>query len=246
MCLILPVKKKKKMQFSGECKFGRVQIWKGASLEGCRFEGCKFGRVQDRGVRRRPWSILLAITEQRARQQGFWAGEVMQSRVPSFRCAGKRAHVTRTVRDLEITEHSRQDRRRFEVVVEGLAVFGGSLLAFDTTLVSVLQRDGSVRRKADQVDGVALQAVDVPRTPRQQRQNPTRRHCRGGGRSMVRRHKGVLVDFCVREFQRSVKDSARERPGCLAQEVERFLRVFSLVSIRPLFGEHTRVSRGWF
>ena len=107
-------------------------------------------------------------------------------------------------------------------------------MAFDTTLVSVLQRDGSARRKADQVDGVALQAVDVPRTPR------------GGGRSMVRRHKGVLVDFCVREFQRSVEDSARERPGCLAQEVERFLGVFSLVSIRPLFGEHTRVSRGWF
>ena len=40
-------------------------------------------------------STLLAITEQRARQQGFWAGGAMQSRMPSLRCAGKRAHVSR-------------------------------------------------------------------------------------------------------------------------------------------------------
>ena len=38
------------------------------------------------------------------------------------------------------------DRKRVEVVVDGLPLFGGAQLAVDTTLVCALHRDGGTRR----------------------------------------------------------------------------------------------------
>ena len=41
-------------------------------------------------------------------------------------------------------------------MAEGLCLFGGCQLALDATVVSTLHGDGTHRRKADVVDGVAL------------------------------------------------------------------------------------------
>ena len=60
------------------------------------------------------------------------------------------------VRDLDLRAPDVHDGRRFEVVAEGLPLFGGAQLALDTTLVSALHCDGSARPHAADVDGVAL------------------------------------------------------------------------------------------
>ena len=52
--------------------------------------------------------------------------------------------------------HDRVDNRRLEVVVDGLSLHGGAQLAIDTTLVSPLPRDGSVKRGAERTDGAVL------------------------------------------------------------------------------------------
>ena len=51
------------------------------------------------------------------------------------------------------------DARRLEVVVDGLPVRGAQL-AVDTTLVCALHDDGRPRRRAAELDGVALQAAE--------------------------------------------------------------------------------------
>ena len=70
--------------------------------------------------------------------------------------AGARVSTNVMVRDLDIAR-SNTDSRRLEVVAEGLSVFGGVQLALDATLVSAHHGDGTPLRKADQIDGVALQ-----------------------------------------------------------------------------------------
>ena len=60
------------------------------------------------------------------------------------------------VRDLDLLPHDRVDNRRLEVVADGLSLHGGAQLAIDTTLVSPLARDGSVKRGADRTDGAVL------------------------------------------------------------------------------------------
>ena len=52
------------------------------------------------------------------------------------------------------------DARRLEVVVDELPVRGGAQLAVDTTLVCALHEDGRPRRRAAELDGVALQAAE--------------------------------------------------------------------------------------
>ena len=49
--------------------------------------------------------------------------------------------------------------RRFEVVVDGLPLFGGGQLAVDTTLLCALHGDARPRRGAAEMDGVALLAA---------------------------------------------------------------------------------------
>ena len=141
--------------------------------------------------------------------------------------AGARVATYVQARDSDVTEQRGQGRR-LEVVAEGLFVFGGSQLAFDATLVVVLQRDGIIRTKADIVHGVALQvgrrrgALTFPEF-----------HGNNG------RTRFVVIAWEVagrwsREFMRSLacekpreasKILARERPGWLVQEVGLFLGV---------------------
>ena len=60
------------------------------------------------------------------------------------------------IRDLDLTQPGVADARRLEVVADGLPLFGRAQLAVDATLVSALRSDGTARRRADQIDGVAL------------------------------------------------------------------------------------------
>ena len=69
--------------------------------------------------------------------------------------AGGRLTTNILVRDLDLDLEDPGDARRLEVVDDGLPLHGGSQLAVDTTLVSLLRRDGSARAGAGRRDGVA-------------------------------------------------------------------------------------------
>ena len=60
------------------------------------------------------------------------------------------------VRNMDLDVPVAADARRLEVVADGLPMWGGVQLAFDTTLVSALRGDGNPRRGASVRDGVAL------------------------------------------------------------------------------------------
>ena len=75
------------------------------------------------------------------------------------RQAGGRVRTNVLVRDMDLPEPGVADARRLEVVVDGLPLRGGAQLAVDTTLVCALHADGTPRRNAALVDGVALKAA---------------------------------------------------------------------------------------
>ena len=70
--------------------------------------------------------------------------------------AGARVSTNVMVKNLDIARSS-TDARRLEVVAEGLAIFGGVQLAIDATLVSVHYCDGTPLKKADTMNGIAIQ-----------------------------------------------------------------------------------------
>ena len=59
--------------------------------------------------------------------------------------AGARVSTNLHVRDMDLAEFNNLDGRRLEVVADGLTLWQGAQLAFDTTLVFPLRRDGSAR-----------------------------------------------------------------------------------------------------
>ena len=59
------------------------------------------------------------------------------------------------VRDLDLIQPGVEDARRLEVVADALPLFEGAQLAVDATLVSVLQSDGTARRRTAEMDGSA-------------------------------------------------------------------------------------------
>ena len=73
--------------------------------------------------------------------------------------AGGRVSVNVAVRDLDIGVPNEADARRLEVVVDGLPLFHGAQLGVDTTLVSVLRRDGTPHPRCANEDGAALAAA---------------------------------------------------------------------------------------
>ena len=62
----------------------------------------------------------------------------------------------RLIRDLDLAIPSAGDSRRIEVIVDGLALFGGAQLAIGATMVSPVRADGLPREGAVARDGVAL------------------------------------------------------------------------------------------
>ena len=70
--------------------------------------------------------------------------------------AAARVRTNVFVRDLDFLPHDRVDNRRLEVVADGFPLHGGAQLAIDTTLVSPLGEDGSVKRCVDRTDAAVL------------------------------------------------------------------------------------------
>ena len=70
--------------------------------------------------------------------------EIAAARV--CREAGARVQENVMLRDMNVEDISADDTRKIEVVANGLPLHHGAQLAIDTTLVSPLRRDGSLRR----------------------------------------------------------------------------------------------------
>ena len=74
-------------------------------------------------------------------------------------CREAGGRVSVAVRDLNIGVPDVADARRLEVVADGLPLFHGTQMAVDTTLVSVLRRDGTPHPRCANEDGAALEAA---------------------------------------------------------------------------------------
>ena len=70
--------------------------------------------------------------------------------------AGARVATNLFLKDMELRVPNGEENRRFEVVADGLPLFGGVQLAIDTTLVFAVQSDGEPTRGVADKDGVAL------------------------------------------------------------------------------------------
>ena len=73
--------------------------------------------------------------------------------------AGARVSLNVRVQDMDLARPNVLDNRRVEIVADGLPLFMGAQLAVDTTIVSVLKRDGSVRSRCATIDGASLEAA---------------------------------------------------------------------------------------
>ena len=113
--------------------------------------------------------------------------------------AGGRVMTNIMVRDLDLEHLQGPDGRRLEVVADGLPLFGGAQLALDMTLVSALKGDGTARRGAADVDGVALEAArkrkarTFPEPCGSPLTSPSGGDCPGSGRPVVDRDQEFLV-----------------------------------------------------
>ena len=101
----------------------------------------------------------MATIEHHVRQQGFWADEGLQSRMPLRICREDRRQGVHQCVGSRLGLPCARHARRLEIVVDGLPFHGGVQLAVDTTLVSVLKGDGTVLGRGNQLDGVALRAA---------------------------------------------------------------------------------------
>ena len=70
--------------------------------------------------------------------------------------AGGRVTTNVRIQDMDIVAPNRVDERRVEVLADGL-LFHGAQLGVDTTLVSVLDRNGLPRPRCAHVDGVIME-----------------------------------------------------------------------------------------
>ena len=73
--------------------------------------------------------------------------------------AGARVSVNVRVQDMDLALPDALDNRCLEIVADGLPLSQGAQLAVDTTLVSVLRRDGVPRLRSTTHDGAALVAA---------------------------------------------------------------------------------------
>ena len=89
-----------------------------------------------------------------------WRGFALESAAASVcREAGARVSLNVRVQDMDLARPNILDNRRLEIVADGLPLFMGAQFAVDTTIVSILKRDGSVRTRCATVDGASLEAA---------------------------------------------------------------------------------------
>ena len=133
--------------------------------------------------------------------------------------AGARVSTNVFVRDLDIAMFNTTDSRRLEVVADVFLLFGGAQLAIDTTLVSALRGDGSVRRHAASRNGVAL--VDARR--RKERMYPELAGDAGRARLIVLAAEvgGRWSDEALLFLKLIANAKSRSRgKGCLVPQME--------------------------
>ena len=113
---------------------------------------CRCGRPLDLCGHHRAACAVVGVLGRR----GF-SVESAAARV--CREAGGRVSTNIRIQDMDIAMPNNIDERRVEILVDGLQLFHGAQLAVDTTLVSVLRRNGVPRPRCANVDGAALEAA---------------------------------------------------------------------------------------
>ena len=73
--------------------------------------------------------------------------------------AGARVSLNVRVQDMDLARPSAFDNRRLEIVADGLPLFHGAQSAVDTTVVSVLRRDGTPHPRCVTTDRAALETA---------------------------------------------------------------------------------------
>ena len=73
--------------------------------------------------------------------------------------AGARVSSDMFVRDMDLATFNALDGRTLEIVADGLTLWQGAQLAIDTTMVSLLRRDGTARPRAANHDGAVLEVA---------------------------------------------------------------------------------------
>ena len=105
-----------------------------------------------------------------------WVLENVEVRV--CREAGGRFRVNVFVRDMDLHDYNRLDRRRLEAV-DGLPLWNGAQLATDTTMVSPVRRDGSARQAHSHYEWEIIgrcqnsESEKIHRTVQRKRQSPS-------------------------------------------------------------------------
>ena len=113
---------------------------------------CRCGRLPDVRGHHRAACAVVGVLERR----GF---PVESAAARVCRETGARVSTNVVVRDLDILPLDRQDGRKLEVVADGLPLFHGAQLAIDTTIVSPLRADGTLRPGSHANDGAALRVA---------------------------------------------------------------------------------------
>ena len=113
---------------------------------------CRCGRPLDSSGHHRAACAVAGVLGSR----GF-AVESAAARV--CREGGGRVTTNIRIQDMDIVAPNRLDERRIKILVDGLPLFHGAQIAVDTTLVSVLRRDGVPRPRCPDVDGAALEVA---------------------------------------------------------------------------------------
>ena len=118
----------------------------------CSARNCRCGRPLDSSGHHRAACAVAGVLGRR--------GFVVESAAARVcREAGARVSLNVRVQDIDLARPDVLDNRRLEIVADGLPLFHGAQLAIDTTVVSVLKRDGTPHTRCADVDGAALQAA---------------------------------------------------------------------------------------
>ena len=178
------------------------------SLSPSSSRACRCGRPLDPSGHHRAACAVAGVLGRR----GF-AVESAAARV--CREAGGRVTTNVRIQDMDIVAPNRLDERRVEVLADGLPLFHGAQLAVDTTLVSVLGRNGEPRPRCADVDGVILEEA----TRRKERRYPelSGRHGRTHLVVLAAEVCGRWSPDTVRFLAQLAKAKARHEPRVLRE-----------------------------
>ena len=124
--------------------------------------------------------------------------------------AGARVSLNVRVQDMDLALPDALDNRCLEIVADGLPLFQGAQLAVDTTLVSVLRRDGVPRQRSTTYDGAVLMTA----RRRKERVYPELTSQRGRTRLVVLAWEvgGRWSEECREFLNKLAKAKARREP----------------------------------